>query len=171
MWLWSGPLGMPCPLLFTRWRLQFFLIASLLLNHLLIFLGHHRVGKPFFFFFFFMDVVYDCSAYPELRSVHLYLWKSQCGFGASYFCWCLSFRKYYHVACKMLRNFFPPGCFPSTDHWSVFETSPFRGKSSILCVSFFLTSSFTSSTRDVHHEKNMQTFFLLVMVIKLVKVP
>lgn len=55
-------------------------------------------------------------------------------FGGSYFCWCLGFRKYYHVACKMVRSFLLTGCSPSSGNWSVSEPNPFREKSNISCA-------------------------------------
>lgn len=79
-----------CPLPFTRWHLQFSPVPSLLLNCLFFFFGvitDHK-DKPFP-----MEVIFDvCPVYLELRSINLYLWKSQCNFGESWFCWCLSYQ-------------------------------------------------------------------------------
>lgn len=59
--MWSRPLRMPCPLLFTE------------------------------------DATY--IIFPGVEKVSLRTFGKVSLFGGSYFCWCLGFRKYYHVAC------------------------------------------------------------------------
>lgn len=57
--------------------------------------------------------------------------------------WCLIFKKYYLVACKIVRSFLLAVCFPSSDNWSVSEANPFREKLNISCalIYFYLVLS------------------------------
>lgn len=72
--------------------------------------------------------------FPGVEKVSICTFGKVSLFGESYFFWRLSFKKYYHVACKIVRSFLLAECSPSSGNWSVSEANPFKEKLNISCA-------------------------------------